>query len=130
MKTLDFIFYRFYRMQLSVNNYTTPVFSAILGIVTGISFNLTCLSYILFDCITGTIPQRVFSPLFFIISFVTPLVILSFTFLYKKRYKQIIERYEDEADSAVIKGNICIIAYFVFIILFMGLTFYIIAQNH
>jgi len=127
MRIVDFIFYRFYRMQLSVNNYTTPVGSTIIGVGAALSFNLICLSYILFDCITGNIPKTPFYPL---ILFFTLLVILSFAFLYKKRYKQIIERYEDEADSAVIKGNICIIAYLVFTILFIGLMFYIIAQNH
>jgi len=130
MRIVDFIFYRFYRMQLSVNNYTTPVGSTIVGVGGALLFNLMCLSYVLFDCITGNIPKKILSPIYPIVLYFTLLVILSFTFLIKKRYKQIIERYEDEADSAVIKGNICIIAYLVSTILFLGLTFYIIAQNH
>lgn len=117
-------------MQLSVNNYTTPVGSTIVGVGGALLFNLMCLSYVLFDCITGNIPKNILSPIYPIVLYFILLVILSFTFLYKKRYKQIIERYEDETDSAVIKGNICIIAYLVCTILFLGLTFYIIAQNH
>lgn len=130
MRILDFIFYRFYRMQLSVNNYTTPVFSTIIGVGTALLFNLMCLSYILLDCVTGTVPKVLLSPLYLVIFLFVIFFILSFAFLYKKRYEQIIERYENEAKSEVIKGNICIIAYLVFTILFIGLMFYILSENH
>jgi uncharacterized membrane protein YbhN (UPF0104 family) len=125
MKFLDYIFYRAYRFQLLVGNYLTPVFSTLIGLTCVLMFNLFSLLF-LFSFYTDLLLLIFKSSIktaiiFFIIIFLS----LSTIFLYRKRYKNVIQAFKNESKNDLKKGNIQVFIYLVFTLLILYISLYL-----
>lgn len=133
MKTLDYIFYRFYRFQLTVGNDTTTVGSTIIGLAGSLTFNMAAMFNILnyFINLGQYYPNyfayfTYFIPIFLVsIFFVLLFIVLS----NKKRFKEILKKYNKETKKEIIRGNLYILAYLILTVVILVLSFFLIIPD-
>ena len=122
---LDYIYYRLYRFQISVGNYDIAVFSSVLFLCFLILINFYSVLILLGVFAGIKLPIKNLNLTIVGLSiFLGILLILYFLFIFKKRYKQIIKKYQNEDKSAVKKGNISVTIFFIITILVIWLAFY------
>ncbi len=109
MRILDYLYYRFYLLNLKTTMADIAEYGAVINLVVILGFNLIVICGNLGINLLVILPSRLFS-LFFGGG---TMVIFYFTFVKSKRYLQIIERYKDESKKDRLIGKIIIISYII-----------------
>lgn len=123
MNILDYFFYRVYKFQEYVGN-ANPVFETIIGISSLMIFNI-----ISFFTYCAIFLQLNF---FYVKQTVVPVLVLILLiflfnlmyFLFKKRYKMILEHYKNEEKRKVRNGNIMVLFLILFTLSMIYLSLY------
>lgn len=120
---LDYIYYRFYRFQVSVGNGIVAVPFAVLFLAFLIMLNFFSVVFFLYGLAGIKAPwhDAVITGVTVFFSVLTANCLL---FIYDKRYKYIIKFYENEPKHNVRKGNIGIIIYMIISLALIGMGFY------
>lgn len=111
----DYLFYKVYRVVLksswqNISEFATSIYIAFL-----LSINIITTSELLFKL--KTIPE-IFSNKYQSMKLCVILIILSFLiFLWKGRYKKIIERFSTENDKESKRGNVLVLFYLIISVL-------------
>jgi uncharacterized membrane protein len=126
---LDYIYYRFYRFQVSVGNGAIAGPFTVMFLCFLLTVNFFSLANLLYG-ITGIAVQFENE---IILGLIIPCIFGVagyFLFIQGKRYKQIVKKYEKELKQQRKKGNLLVIGYFVLSILFLGFSFYLMIQRN
>jgi uncharacterized membrane protein len=119
---LDYIYYRFYRFQVSVGNGQVAVAFSLLFFSFLLMVNVQSVMGFLYAFAGIKVPYDnpgiIGLTIIGLITFINMIL-----FIYRQRYKSIIKRYKDESKDAVRTGNIYIIVYMIltFVMFFVGL---------
>ena len=120
-KRLDYIYYRFYRFQVSVGNGIIAVPMSLLFLSLTLNFFSVISALYAFFGINVLSYHLKFGGVIVIGIIITTNY---FLFAYGKRYKAIIERYENEGKLNVKNGNLYVVVYVVFTLILFGFGLY------
>jgi hypothetical protein len=120
---LDYVYYRFYRFQISVGNGIAAVPISLLFFSMSLMFNFFSMGCLFYGFGGVNIPSGDILP--WVISFLSFGIIINYLlFIKNKRYERVIKNYENETSVSVKKGNLWVILYFLTTFIFLGVGFY------
>ncbi len=123
-KKLDYIYYRFYRFQVSVGNGNNATFASLMFMTFLFMVNCFSVSFILYGIFGIKLPlNNAISNGLTVVSLI--FIFNYFIFIHNKRYKSIISLYNSETKDQIKKGNATIIIYLVLSFILMGIGFYL-----
>ena len=130
MKVLEYSFYRIYKFQKLVGNHSTPIGTAMIGLIALLMFNFFSLLGII-NYFTGIFilffNSHIFTALLF---FIIILLIVLYSTLYKKKYVLIINRYSNETKKQKQKGNFIVFVALLLTLLMLYFSLYLIYSKN
>ena len=111
IKKSDYLFYRAYSLQLMIGKKENAALRSVLTIVVLFSSCFTAIVNILYFLAERKVDATTYYqvPLIFSLGL---MFFMSFFYLFRKRYKTIIEKYKDEPESKAKKLNMLLLAVF------------------
>ncbi len=126
---LDYIYYRFYRFQVSVGNGSIAIMFSFLFLSFLLMINFFAFAYILYAFFGIKMPlQNATIGGLTVIGIIC--VVNYFLFIYRNRYQKIIKRYKGEKSATVRKGNIAVVIYMVFSFIMIATSFYLMIMRN
>jgi len=121
---LDYIYYRFYRFQVSVGNSFVAVPFALLFLTYLLILNFFSIVFFLYGLAGIKAPWHdaviTGSTCFLLVAAANYLL-----FIYKKRYRSIIKLYQNEPKHSVKRGNIAVVIYIIVSLALIGMGLYL-----